>query len=411
MAGKILVRGARQLLTLQGPKESRRGAVLNALDIIHDGAVLLQEGRVLTMGPSRRVENLAVSRDAREINAAGRVVMPGFVDSRARILVPRPVPFPTEDAAGDVEFRRALKELTALPSRSLAARAQSVLAGMSRHGTTTVSAATIPAVERSANLKMLRVFASLHGRPLDVIPTFYGAPFVPPEFAGDQAAYVESLCKEQIPVIARRNLARFVEVNCGVFQQELAQRYLEIARNLGLLMRVHAGASPWAARLAVALNAASVTVEDIAHEEIASLAKSRTIALLSPAFRSERSAGDSSPARALIDAGAAVALASSFGLERGATYNMQMVMSLACSEMGMSPAEAISAATINGAYAVGCGDQCGSLEPGKRADLLVLNVQDYREVAHPFGVNHVHMVVKNGAIVYQEGEVAGCSGR
>ena len=90
---------------------------------------------------------------------------------------------------------------------------------------------------------------------------------------------------------------------------------------------------------------------------------------------------------------------------------MQMAIALACSEMGMSPAEAISAATINGAYALGCGDRCGSLQPGKRADLIMLNVEDYRELAHQFGVNHVHMVVKKGAIVYQEGEVAGCSGR
>jgi imidazolonepropionase len=152
-----------------------------------------------------------------------------------------------------------------------------------------------------------------------------------------------------------------------------------------------------------------VILDEVPAHEIVALAGSGTAALLAPVTRRAKS---HALARTLIDGGVAVALASGFGLERSSTYNMQkMVIALACSEMGMSPAEAISAATINGAYALGCGDRCGSLQPGKRADLLMLNVEDYREIAHQFGVNHVHMVVKNGAIVYQEGEVAGCSGR
>jgi imidazolonepropionase len=158
-------------------------------------------------------------------------------------------------------------------------------------------------------------------------------------------------------------------------------------------------------------NAASVILNDITDSEIAALAASRTAALLAPVARFPRRAETYPLARALIDGGAAIALASGFGLEHGSTYNMQMVIALACSEMGMSPAEAVSAATINGAYALGCVDRCGSLQPGKRADLVMLNVEDYRELAHQFGVNHAHTVVKNGAIVYQEGEVAGCSGR
>ncbi len=253
--------------------------------------------------------------------------------------------------------------------------------------------------------------AGLEGRPLDVIPSHYGAQNTSPEFAGGPNSYVESLCNEVLPVIARRNLARFVEVNCAAFEMAEARRYLECAKALGFRLRVRAGASTAAVRLALELDAASMILEDIASEEIGSLAKSRTIVLLSPASQSQRRPERHRPARALIDGGVAVALASSFGLEHGATYNMQMVMSLACSEMGMSAAEAVSAATINGAYALGCADQCGSIEPGKRADLLLLNVQDYREVAHHLGINHVHMVVKNGAIVYQEGEVLGCSGK
>lgn len=417
-AEKILVRGARQLITLQGPEGPRRGASLNELGIIRDGALLLQAGKVLEMGPSRRVENLAVARGAREINAGGRVVMPGFVDGRTRLLIPE-VRRAAENSARDAPVWRPLEELAALPSGRLQARAQTVLSRMARHGTTTASAVTIPALGRSAALKMLRLFAGSGSRPLNVIPTLYLAPFVPADVPaeapgdvpGNPESEMGSLCDEWLPAIAHRRLARFVEVDCDAFEPPAVRRYLECAGNLGFSLRVRAGRFPAAVRLALERNAASVILDDIAAGEIVALAGSRTAALLAPVARFPRRAAPYPPARALIDGGAAVALASGFGLEDGSTYNMQMVIALACSEMGMSPAEAISAATINGAYALGCGDRCGSLEPGKRADLVMLNVEDYREVAHQFGVNHAHTVVKNGAIVYQEGEVAGCSGR
>jgi len=155
------------------------------------------------------------------------------------------------------------------------------------------------------------------------------------------------------------------------------------------------------------MDAESVVVGGVPEEEIEALARSRTIGLLQPASDTvlldrRRSA------RALIESGAAVALASGFGLEDGPTYNMQMVISLACSEMGFSPAEAVSAATINAAHALGYGEECGSLEPGKRADVIILNTDDYRDLSYRFGINHVHMVLKNGAVIYQEGKVEHC---
>jgi imidazolonepropionase len=408
---KILVRGARQLITLQGPEGARCGGALNKLGIIRDGALLLQGGKILEMGPSRRLENLTAARGAREINAAGRVVMPGFVDSRTQPLIPEARLGDAENAAPDAQLWRPLAELTALPSGRLQARAQAVLARMARHGTTTASAGTIPVLDRSAALKMLRVFAGAEDRPLNVIPTLHLAQFAPTEVPGNPESEMGSLCNEWLPVIAHRNLARFVEVDCDAFELPAVRRYLECAGNLGFGLRVRAGTFTAAVRLALERDAASVILDDVPASEIVALAASRTAVLLAPVARCARRAESYPLARALIDGGVAVALASGFGLEHSSTYNMQMVIALACFEMGMSPAEAISAATINGAYALGCGDRCGSLQPGKRADLIVLNVEDYREVAHQFGVNHVHMVVKNGAIVYQEGEVAGCSGR
>jgi imidazolonepropionase len=413
---KILLRGARQLITLQGPAGPRRGTALNELGIIRDGALLLQAGKILEMGPSRRLENLTAARGAREIDAAGRVIMPGFVDGRTRLLIPDARPGSAEDVAPDAHLWDPLEKLAALPSGRLQAKAQTVLARMARHGTTTASAATIPGLGRSAALKALRIFAGAEGKPVSVIPTLYLAPFVPAgvssgvpaDVPADLESEIGSLCNEWLPVVAHCNLARFVEVDCEAFELPDARRYLECAGNLGFGLRVHAGTFTAAVGLALERRAASVILDDVPANEIVALAGSGTAALLAPVARRAKSPA---LARTLIDGGVALALASGFGLEHSSTYNMQMVIALACSEMGMSPAEAISAATINGAYALGCGDRCGSLQPGKRADLLMLNVEDYREIAHQFGVNHVHMVVKNGAIVYQEGEVAGCSGR
>jgi len=399
------VRGARQLITLQGPEGPRRGAALNRLGIIHDGALLVQDGKILELGPSRRLENVIAARGAREINAAGRVVMPGFVDSRMQPLIAELTPG-APDAGAPNPPRRPLAELQALPSGRLQARAERVLARMARHGTTTVSAGVLLGLGRPAALKMLRILANADDRPLSLIPTLHFAP--PAEAQFNTESEIVSLCNQWLPSIAHRNLARFVEVNGGGAEMPVAQRFLERAENLGLGLRIRAGASTPALRLALERDTAGVILDDIAATEVEALAESPATVLLAPTAR--RSASHLL-ARALIDGGAAVALTSGFGFEHASTYNMQMVIALACSEMGMSAAEAIGAATINGACALGLGDRCGSLQPGRRADLIMLNVEDYRDIAYQFGVNHVHLVVKDGAIVYQEGEVAGCSDR
>src|ERR1700737_2197429 len=169
----ILVRGARQVLTLRGPAGPRRGAALSDLGIIADGAVLIRGGKILQASRSRRVENLAIARRAREINAAGRIVMPGFIDSRVQLL--------------------AGQRLS--PARRLETSARSLLAGMARHGTTTVVTVTNAALDRASELKMLRVLAGLDGSPLTVF-TAYCAQFVPAEYSDNKEAYIDSLCKQ-----------------------------------------------------------------------------------------------------------------------------------------------------------------------------------------------------------------------
>jgi len=377
MQGMTLVRGARQLLTLRGPAGPRRGAALRDLGIIVDGAVLIKNGKILETGLSRRLENLSVARGAREINAAGRVVIPGFVDGAAQPTFTPAIP--------DIEEH-------VLPGRQLEEHARSRLAGMARNGTTTVAAAAIQGMENVSALRTLRVLGSLDGKPLDLLPVYHAAVIAP-----------DVICTEVLPVIWRRKLARFVSVSC--LDLAAARRVLEAARRLGFRSSVHANL-----RMALEMEVQSFALDSIEPTGIRALAGSQTMALLAPASIYHRRL-ERCPARALVDAGAAVSLVSGFGFEQCPTYNMQMVISLACVEMGLSPAEAISAATINGAHAVGHGDRCGSLEPGKNADMLLLNVEDYREMPHQFGINHVHMVLKNGATIYREGEVTSWTGK
>ncbi len=365
-----LVRGARQLLTLRGPAGPRRGAALGELGIIPDGALLIRGGNILEAGPSRRVENLALARDAREINAAGRVVMPGFVD-------------------GQIQAAFA----PALPARALAVRVRSLLGGMARHGTTTLAAGPNPQQDRADAWKLLRILADLNGHPLGVVPVCY--------------AGTETSCTDALVVLARRKLAHFVSVDAATLEPAAIRRLSECARQLGFGVAVRAGASTTAVGLAVEMEAASVSIEPVEAALAGDLVRSGVIAMLLPAAVYQRRLEQHPAARTLIDAGVAIALASSFGGEHCPTYNMQMAVSLACSQMGFSPAEAICAATVNGAYALALGHRCGSLEPGKAADLLLLNVTDYREVAEQIGINHVHMVLKNGSVIYQEGEVTG----
>jgi imidazolonepropionase len=383
----ILIRGARQLIRLVGPAGPRRGAALNDLSLISDGALLVRDGRIDQAGTTRRVENLRAARNAREINAAGRVVMPGFVDNRAQLWPQSAYP-----AAG-------------APIRSgrlLADSARKVLAGMARHGTTTLCAVTSTPPGHVSEIKLLRVLAGLQGKPLDVCSAYVGGA------TGDLTTRIESLCAEVMPVIWRRKLARFAVANCAALEPSDVRRFLACARRLGFRLRVGAGTSPSAIRLALEMDAASIVLDSVPEDEMDDLARSRTIALLQPATGLPSSSDRRRTARPLIESGVAVALASGFGLEDGPTYNMQMVISLACSEMGFSPAEAVSAATINAAHALGYGEECGSLDPGKRADVIILNVEDYRDLSYRFGINHVHMVLKNGAVIYQEGEVKHC---
>jgi imidazolonepropionase len=403
-----LIRGARQLLTLAGRTGPRRGPALSDLGLVRNGAVLIRDGAIVAAGPARSVEKLPEARHAREIDAAGCVVMPGFVDSHTHLLfgVPRLKDWEmrlagasyAEIAAAGGGILSSVRAVRQLPARALEQQARAVHAAMLRHGTTTIEAKSGYGLDENAEMKTLRVLTRFD----NVVRTYLGAHVTPPEFTPD--GYIEWMCAHMLPLVASRKLARFADIYCdaGAFTVAQADRYLRRAAELGFALKMHAEQfeRTGAALLAVELGAVSVDHLEAAGEpEIAALAKSKTISTLLPGSVFHLGLDRYAPARALIDAGAAVALATDCNPGTSPTYSMQMILSLACTQMRMTAAEAIAAATINGAHALGEGARVGSLEPGKQADVILLAVTDWREIPWLFGTNNVQMTIKSGKMV------------
>ena len=389
---------------MRGSKVPRRGAELKELGIISDGSLLIKDGVIDQVGPTRRVENLAAARGAVEISAVGRVVMPGFVDSHTHLVFPPPST-PVE------EMEAAARAVRAGTGQRLQIRTQAYLEAMARHGTTTVEAKTGCGPDGSAETKLLRVLAALKNDPLYVVPTFlFRLPQSGPTGDDGVRSPVEGFLAEFLPKIHRRRFAHFADLawDDDPSGQAFFIRYLDAARKLGLPCKIHAQQGDPAAAIAMAIRHFAATIDHLENatpDDAALLAGTGTLATLLPCT-SFYNGGRNAPARALIDAGVAVALATDFNPHYAPTLSMQTVVSLACLQLGMTPAEAISAATINGAYALGRAKQVGSLEVGKAADLVILNTSDYRGLTNNFGMNMVHMTMKSGQFIYKEGEVA-----
>lgn len=412
MKQNILVRGARQLLTLHGPSGPRRGAALNNLGLIEDGAVLVVNGIIASVGPSRRVENLAEAREAVEINANGRVVMPGFIDSHTHLISGPPhLDEPRPDGQTEVQqIMAVIRAVRSAPARSLEFQARRILQACARHGTTTLEGKSGYGLDDSSELKILRVLSQIDQNPINVVSTYLGAHITPPEFNQNRDSYLEWVRSTFLPKVASRKLARFADVLCSPleFPVDAARGYLQAARRLGLIPKVHAErtAHQGGVRLAVEMEAASADGLNYATVDDADLlARSGVIATVLPADVFHGAADRPAPARLLIDQGAALAIASGFrqGIMPG--YNMQHIISIACKHLKLSAAEAISASTINAAHAIRGDGRCGSLQFGKDADLIILNVADYREIAYYSGVNLVSTTMRRGDVIYKESEV------
>jgi len=415
MSKATLISGARQLLTLRGASGPRRGADLRSLGIIQDGAVLIVDGRIIEVGPSRRLENLAIARQAHLIDASGRVVLPGFVDSHTH-LISGPVRVPDYEmrsAPDGMQVLALARTIQEVSPRTLQAQALHTVTEALRHGTTTLESKSGLGLTEANEIKILRVHSALRKQSVPLISTFFCAHVsadVSPAYEDNPDRYMEWICSHMLPLIQRRKLAEFADIRCrqGAFTVEHARRYLLAARQLGFGLKVDLGGHPPAGAIAMAVE---LGVSNLCHtlgvtpDEAALLAQSQIVATLLPGSAFYLGTEEYEPARMLIDTGVAVALGSNYHPESSPSQNMQMMISLACVNMKMTPSEAVTAATINAAHALRKGSSIGSIEPGKNADLLILGVPDYREIPYHFGLNLVELVMKNGTILVETSEV------
>ena len=406
MGRPILVRGARQLLTLRGPIGPRRGKDLRNLGMVPDGSVLIADGVIQEVGPTRRVENLAAARDAVEVSAAGRVVMPGFVDSYTHLVsgAPRLAEFEAMISGEHTDLRAgATNEIESTPAKTLERQAARIIEDCVREGTTTIEAKSGFGGSEAGEMKILRVCTALDERPIPVVSTA----MVPAAFQGGAPRqYLERLLK----LIRRRHLAEFIEVEWedNVRSYEECRELLCAARRAGLGVKVQGEQRSRGRAVELAIETGATSIGHLLHAndmQAAMLGRSAVVATLLPGTVFFLGSERYEPAKRLIEAGAAVALATNYNSRTCPTHNMQMVVTLACRAMQMTPAEAIAAATINGAHALGRGDRTGSIEYGKDADLLVLSAPDYRELPYHFGVNLVEMTMRRGEIIYSRAEV------
>jgi imidazolonepropionase len=416
----LLLANIGRLLTLQSPSGKpgpRRGPELKELGIIESGAVLCLGGKIVSVGTTKdalRDPWLKKNRNkVTEIDCAGKVVLPGFVDSHTHpvFVNPRLVDFEKriegasyeEIAAAGGGIRSSLEGVRKAGKSFLAKKVFGVLCDMAVHGTTTVEAKSGYGLTVETELKSLEAIREAAARwPGTVISTLLGAHVVPREFQGRRDKYVEAVCKQMIPQAAKRKLAQFVDVFCdrGAFTAEETKQIFEAAEQHGLSVRAHmCQLTETALPPFLLFNPASFDhMDHVNEEDIAQLAKRDTVATLVPGANYFLGLKEYPRARKLVDAGVPVALATDYNPGTSPTLSMPMAMSLACTHMKMSPAEAISAATINGAWALRVADRKGSIEPGKDADLAVFAVEDYREIPYWFGANRCAMTTMNGTV-------------
>ncbi len=415
MARPLLITGCKELLTLRGGVP-RRGAAMRDPGLVRDGAVLVRDGNILAAGTRVRVARLSLARGAKKLDLGGRVVLPGLVDSHTHLISPasRAADYEQRIAGATYEeiarkgggILSTVRTLRRTKPAALEIRALAALRQFAAHGTTTLEAKSGYGLDSKSELATLRSLGELHQvQRLDIHSTFMGAHVVPSEFRGKADAYVDFLVEKLIPCVALSGLAEFCDVFCdrGAFTVAQARRVLTAGRAFGLVPRLHAEqlARTGATRLAIELEAASADhLEKINSAEIRALASSNVVATLLPGCCFHLGAPHYAPARKLLDAGAIVALATDYNPGTSPTLSLPMVMSLACSQMRMTPAEAIAAATINPAYSLRRHMRIGSIEVGKYADLAIFDVEDYREIPYYFGVNHCVMTIKRGEVVY-----------
>jgi imidazolonepropionase len=410
---------ASQLVSLGGPKRPRIGEELSELGIIRDGGILIHDGRIDTVGPSEELErnlnalSIQVSGSYREVEVVdlgGRVVLPGFVDAHTHLIFGGNRLEDFERRARGETYEQIAKagggiwstveKTRAASEDELFKIAKKRANWFLKCGSTTVEAKSGYGLTLKDELKILRVIRRLNDEtPLEIVPTFLGAHAVPRDTSPDK--YVDLVINEMLPRIAKEKLAEFCDVFCerGYFDIEQSRRILTAARMLRLNLRGHVDqlSNSGGAKLMADLGATTADhLEKTDERGIAALKSANVQPVLLPGSVYALGSNSYSRAREMIEAGLAVVLATDFNPGSSPTPSIPMILSLACTHMKMSPAEAISAATINAGYSLNRGETIGSLESGKLANIAVFNCEDYRELAYWFGIPQTHSVYVRG---------------
>lgn len=416
----LLLTNAAQVVTCAGigPK---RGAAQADVGVIADGAVAIDNGVIVAVGPAAEVAAHYTART--QIDVAGKVLCPGFIDCHTHLVFSGDRVAEFERKLAGATYQELLAAGGGILSTMHATRAAALselvetgrrrLATMLQLGATTVEIKSGYGLDTATELKLLAAIEALAtSTPLDIVPTFLGAHATPPEFAGQPDAYIDLVCTEMLPAarswwesshFAASGAPFFNDVFCeaGVFDLAQTARVLTAGQRLGLRPKVHADefVTLGGVALAVALHAISADHLDVTPPaDIAALAASDTLAVLLPGVNFHLGSRHFADARALIDAGAAVALATDFNPGSAPILSLPLVMALACRYQRLTPAEALNAVTLNAAHAVGLSDRLGSLEAGKQADVLIVNAPDYRHLVYWLGVNLVEGVIKRGEL-------------
>lgn len=424
----LLIHGAAQLLTCAAPNGPLKGPDQAAIGLIEDGAVAVQDGRITHVGPTAEVERQVQA--ATRLDARGRVVMPGFVDAHTHVVfagnridefeqrVAGATYLEIMEAGGGIMATVRATRATSLPD--LVRQTRSRLNAMLAHGTTTVEVKTGYGLTLEDEMRLLAAIAILNDEhTIDLVPTFMGAHAVPEEYRGRPDAFVDLIVDEMLPRIAvagvlpshalpegevpQRPSVAFVDVFCdqGAFDLKQSRRILERARDLGLKTKIHVDefADLGGAFLAADLGVTSADHLVMTSEEgIQALAQAGVVGVLLPGTSFGLGSHHYADGRRMVELGLPVALGTDMNPGTCWCASMPFMIALATRYLGLTPAEAVVAATINAAYACDVADAVGSLEPGKMADILILDVPDYRHLAYRFADNLVAMVIKAGQL-------------
>jgi len=402
-----------QVLTLAGPARPRVGAELRELGIVSHGALLVRDGLIERVGTTDEIKT-RIDADCTVVDAAGRVVLPGFVDAHTHPVFAGTRVDEFEDRSKGATYQEIAARgggIQSTVNRTRAASVDELVAAGRRYaewflrgGTTTVEAKSGYGLSLEDELKMLRAIKRLdHETPLRYVPTFLGAHSVPTEYRARRDEYISLIIDEMLPQVAQQKLAEFCDVFCEerVFTTDESWKILSAARCHGLGLRMHADQLSLSGGAKLAAELGTVTADHLEHTDadgIRALRQAGVQPVLLPGSVYGLGSSRYPAAREMIDAGLAVVLATDFNPGSSPTPSMPMILSLAAIHMKMTPAEAISATTINAAYSLNRGAQLGSLEPGKLADLVIHDCEDYRDLAYFFGIEHPSSVFVGGKL-------------